>query len=80
VSAPGIVTVHAEANGPTYGLEAGTQQDWTFDFEQPTTCDLKTLALTGSSPAGWLVLGYFLLVSGLALLAVRVMRRRREQS
>jgi hypothetical protein len=79
VSAPGTYTVHAEANGPTYGLETGAQQDWTFVFALPTTCDLKTLALTGSSPTGWLGLGYLMLVSGLALIAVRFVRRRGEQ-
>lgn len=80
VSTAGIVTIHAEANGPTYGFAAGTTQDWTLDFEQPTTCELKTLALTGSSPTGWIALGYLLLVSGLALVALRFVRRRREQS
>ena len=79
ISAPGTVTVHAEANGPTYGLEQGATQDWTFNFATPTTCDLKTLALTGSSPTGWIVLGYILLISGLVLVAIRHARRRGTQ-
>jgi len=69
------VTVHAEANGPAYGLD-GTQQDWPLHFSAPATCDLKTLALTGSAPVGGIVLGYFLLVAGLGLVAVRAARRR----
>ncbi len=80
VSSASTVKVHAEANGPSYGLESGAQQDWTFVFQQPTTCDLTTLALTGSSPTGWIALGYLMLVSGLGLIAVRFVRRRGEQA
>jgi hypothetical protein len=76
VAAAGTVTVHAEANGPTYGLEQGATQDWTFTFTAPANCDLKTLALTGSTPIGWIVLGYLLLISGLVLVAIRHLRRR----
>jgi hypothetical protein len=80
VNKSGTVKIHAVANGPTYGLETSAQTDWTFVFAQPSTCDLKTLALTGSSPTGWLTLGYLMLVSGLALLAARFVRRRAEQA
>jgi len=73
------VTVHAAANGPSYGLEDGATTDWTFHFVRPTSCDLTTLALTGSTPTGWIVFGYLLLVSGLALVAVRFARRREGQ-
>lgn len=79
VNSESTVVVHVAANGPAYGLEKGSQTDWTFHFVRPATCDLKTLALTGSTPVGWIALGYALLVSGLALLAVRVARRRGEQ-
>jgi hypothetical protein len=80
VNSPSTVVIHVSANGPSYGLEAGATTDWTFHFVQPTTCDLKTLALTGSTPVGWIALGYAMLVSGLALLAVRFARRRGEQA
>jgi hypothetical protein len=80
VTTASTVKVHAEANGPSYGLESGAQQDWTFVFQQPTSCDLTTLALTGSSPTGWIALGYLMLVSGLGLIAVRFVRRRGEQA
>jgi hypothetical protein len=80
ITAPGTYKVHAEANGPSYGLESGATQDWTFTFTAPAGCDLKTLALTGSSPMGWIVLGYFMLIAGLVLVAVRYVRRRPEQS
>ena len=76
VSTPSTVTIHAAANGPSYGLETGATTDWTFHFERPTSCDLTTLALTGSTPTPWIVFGYILLVSGLALVAVRFARRR----
>lgn len=76
VSNPGAVVVHAAVSGPSYGLEDGATVDWTFHFVRPTRCDLTTLALTGSTPTGWIVLGYLLLVSGLTLAAVRFARRR----
>ena len=78
VSGATVVKIHAEANGPNYGLESGAQQDWTFAFASPSSCDLTTLAFTGSSPTGGIALGYLLLVSGLALLALRFVRRRGE--
>jgi hypothetical protein len=80
VGTVGVVTIHVVANGPAYGLEPGATTDWSFDFERPTSCDLTTLALTGSTPTGWIVFGYALLVSGLALLALRFARRRDEQA
>lgn len=76
VGSPTTVVIHAAANGPDYGLESGATTDWTFHFVRPTNCDLTTLALTGSTPTGWIVFGYLLLVSGLALVAVRFARRR----
>ena len=80
VGTAGLVTVHVVANAPAYGLEAGATTDWSFDFERPSSCDLTTLALTGSSPTGWIALGYGLLVLGLALVALRFARRRGEQA
>ncbi|MEO6534154.1 MAG: hypothetical protein ABIO06_11355 [Pseudolysinimonas sp.] len=79
VGTPSTVVVHAAANGPAYGLETGATTDWTFHFVRPTSCDLTTLALTGSTPTGWIIFGYMLLVSGLALVAVRFVRRRDGQ-
>ena len=79
VGAPGTFVVHAATSGPSYGLEAGAITDWTFHFVRPTSCDLTTLALTGSTPTGWIVFGYLLLVSGIALVAVRFARRREGQ-
>ncbi len=80
VGAVGVVTIHVVANGPAYGLEPTATTNWTFDFERPTSCTLTTLALTGSTPTGWIALGYAMLVSGLALLALRFARRRDEQA
>jgi hypothetical protein len=78
VTTPSTVVVHTAVSGPSYGLEDGATTDWTFHFVRPTSCDLTTLALTGSTPTGWIVFGYILLVSGLALVAVRFARRREE--
>ncbi|HEU0206239.1 MAG TPA: hypothetical protein VFQ74_06070 [Pseudolysinimonas sp.] len=80
VSSDSTVVVHAMAKGPAYGLEAGATTDWTFHFVRPTRCDLTTLALTGSTPLGWIGVGYAMLVCGLALIAVRYARRRDEQA
>ena len=80
---PGTYTVTAEAVDPDDGLtgvpEAGF---WTVVVKAAasSTCDLTTLALTGvgSNPIGWAGIGYYLLVTGLALIAVRTLRRRNE--
>ena len=63
------------APGPGFGFAFGTQSEWVFDFGVPTTCDLKTLALTGSDPQGDVMLAGFALLFGLALL--RMSRRVR---
>jgi hypothetical protein len=80
VGTASTVVVHAVANGPAFGLEFGATTDWTFRFDRPTSCDLTTLALTGSTPTGWIIFGYAMLVSGLALVALRFARRRDEQA
>ncbi len=80
VGTPSTVVVHAATSGPSYGLETGATTDWTFHFVRPTSCDLTTLALTGSTPTGWIIFGYAMLVSGLALVALRFARRRDEQA
>lgn len=76
VSSARVVTVHADVNSPGYGFTTGTQQDWTFTFSDPTSCNLTTLAMTGSSPSGAMVIAYFLLIAGLGLIVIRTVRRR----
>ncbi len=78
VTNSGTVTIVAAANTPDYGLEPGVQTSWTVDFKKPTVCDLETLALTGQSPTGLLIVADLFVVTGLALFAVRAMRRRPE--
>jgi hypothetical protein len=78
VSNSGTVNIVAAANTPDYGLEPGAQTTWTVDFKKPTVCDLETLALTGQSPTGLLIVADLFVVTGLALFAVRAMRRRPE--
>jgi hypothetical protein len=78
VSGARTLTVHATP-APGYGFATGTQSDWTLTFAAATSCDLKTLALTGTgNPAGWIGLGYLLLVLGTALVAIPMIRRRRS--
>ncbi|MES1170125.1 MAG: hypothetical protein ABUL47_05500, partial [Leifsonia sp.] len=63
------------APGAGFGFADKTQSEWIFDFTTPSTCDLKTLALTGSEPDGGFVLAGFLVLFGLA--ALRMSRRVR---
>ncbi len=72
------VNIVAAANTPDYGLVPGSQTTWTVNFAKPTVCDLETLALTGQSPTGLLIVADLFVVTGLALFAVRAMRRRPE--
>jgi hypothetical protein len=76
VTSAQVVTVHAAPNAPAYGFTTGTQQDWTLTFTAPAGCELSTLALTGSSPTGGLLLAYFLLIAGLGIVGIRIVRRR----
>jgi len=75
VTSAKTVHVHVDANGPDFGFTFGQQQDWTLVFAAATTCDLKTLALTGTQPAGGMLLAYFMLLAGLGIVAVRTVRR-----
>jgi hypothetical protein len=76
VTSAQTVTIHVDANGPAYGFnDPAQQQDWTLTFAAATSCDLKTLALTGSDPSGGMLLAYFLLLTGLGVVTVRAVRR-----
>ncbi len=79
VTKNGTVTVSAAANAPAYGFGEGTQTSWTFTFTRPAGCDLQTLALTGQSPMGLLLIADLLVVAGLALIGVRILRRNRDR-
>jgi hypothetical protein len=84
--AAGTYTVTAEPIDPADALtdsEGNSLEDpsWSLTIAGTSgVCDLTTLALTGpgSNTAGWAGLGYYLLVAGLALIAVRTVRRRNE--
>jgi len=78
VSSAGTVVIVATANGPKYGFATGVQTTWTVNFQKPAVCDYQTLALTGESPTGLLIAADLLIVTGLAIFAVRAMRRRPE--
>jgi hypothetical protein len=76
VTAPTTVHVHAEPNAPAFTFDDPQQQkDWTLTFAATTTCDLKTLALTGTQPVGGMLLAYFMLLAGLGIVTVRTVRR-----
>jgi hypothetical protein len=79
--AAGTYTVTAEPIDPADGLTGYPEGGWSLTVAGTSgVCDLTTLALTGAggNPTGWAGLGYFLLVTGLALIAVRTLRRRNE--
>ena len=78
VSNTASLSIVAAPNAPQYGFSAGAQTTWTVNFKKPTVCDLETLALTGQSPTGLLIAADLFVVAGLALFAVRAMRRRPE--
>jgi hypothetical protein len=77
--APGTHTVTAAPHVLGDGLTGPTS--FSIDIVASTvTCgDLKTLALTGTSPSGAFGLAYGLLAAGLALVAMRLVRRRRGE-
>jgi hypothetical protein len=75
VSTPSTIVVTATANGPSYGLAAGTKHSWTLNFSRPASCDLLTLAMTGGSPMLASVLAGILLATGLGLMRLRSVSR-----
>ncbi|MEO8260933.1 MAG: hypothetical protein ABI566_00075 [Pseudolysinimonas sp.] len=79
VSTAGTVTITAAPNAPDYGFNPGVQTSWTVDFKKPAVCDVETLALTGQSPTGLLIAADLLVVAGLAMFAMRAVRRGRLQ-
>jgi len=73
--APGTYTVVATADD---GISTLTASKWIVTIGTSiAVCDLTTLAFTGANPTGWVVLAVLLLQAGLALLAVRLVRKRR---
>jgi len=54
--------------GDGFGFDGLAQtKQWVFDFAVPTTCELKTLALTGTEPVGFLFLAALLTLFGVVL-------------
>ena len=78
ITGTGVVTITATPNAPDYGFVDGVQTSWTIDFRKPSVCDLETLALTGQNPTGMLLAADGLVVAGLAMFALRSVRRRTE--
>jgi len=76
---PAAGTVHIVATpGPGFGFAANAQTTWDFTFGAPATCDLKTLALTGSGDAApLLAVSGLMLVLGIAMMRPGVRIRRR---
>jgi hypothetical protein len=79
VSGAGTVTITAAPNAPDYGFNKGVQTTWIVDFKKPAVCDTETLAMTGQSPTGLLIAADLLVVAGLAMFAMRAVRRGRLQ-
>lgn len=74
---PGSYTLTAAADDPTNTV---TTSDWSpivLVAASSSLCgDLTTLALTGETPGGWLLLAILLLQAGLVLVAIRFARTR----
>ena len=80
VSGTSTVTITAAPNAPAWGFDSAAQTSWTVDFKKPAVCDTETLALTGQSPTGLLIAADLLVVAGLAMFAMRAVRRGRSQT
>ncbi len=78
VSGSTTVNITAAPNAPAWGFDPAAQTSWTVIFKKPTVCDTETLALTGQSPTGLLIAADMLVVAGLALFAMRAVRRGRS--
>jgi hypothetical protein len=77
--APGDHTVTASPHVAGDGLTGLTSFDFTITPSTLVCADLKTLALTGSSPSGWFGLASGLVAAGMALVVLRQLRRRRGE-
>jgi hypothetical protein len=75
--APGSYTVTTAPKFAGDGLTGPGTFSITITPSTVACGDLKTLALTGSSPNGAVESGFGLLAAGLALVAMRLARRRR---
>ena len=77
---PGAATFHiTAAPGPDFGFTEGVQTTWDFTFGVPATCDLKTLALTGTSDGmPMLAASAMLMLLGVALVRSGLRIRRRN--
>jgi choice-of-anchor A domain-containing protein len=74
--APGTYTIVATADD---GISTLTASKWVVTIGTSlAVCDLTTLAFTGQNPTGFILGALVLLQAGLALIAVRYIRRRRE--
>jgi hypothetical protein len=51
-----------------------------IDYHKPSVCHVSTLAYTGQSPTGLLIAADLLVVTGLAMFAMRAVRRGRSQT
>jgi hypothetical protein len=79
VSGSGTITITAAPNAPAWGFDPASQTSWTIHFNKPSVCDVETLAMTGQSPTGLLIAADLLVVAGLAMFAMRAVRRGRSQ-
>ncbi|MES1169863.1 MAG: hypothetical protein ABUL47_04155, partial [Leifsonia sp.] len=78
--APGTYTVTAAPHTLGDGLTGYPVDGWSITITPSTLAcgDLKTLALTGTSPMSGIEFAYGLLAAGMALVAMRLVRRCRS--
>jgi hypothetical protein len=75
---PGNYTLTASADDPTNTVTTSVWPTIALVAVSSAVCgDLTTLALTGGTPGGWLVIAVVLLQAGLVLVAMRFVRTRR---
>jgi hypothetical protein len=74
---PGSYTLTAAADDPTNTVTTATWPPIVLAASSTLCTDLTTLALTGETPGGWLLVALLLLQAGLVLFAIRFVKGRR---
>jgi hypothetical protein len=74
---PGSYALTAAADDPTNTVTTATWPPIVLAASSTLCTDLTTLALTGETPGGWLLVALLLLQAGLVLFAIRFVKGRR---
>lgn len=76
--APGEHLIEARADDPSNTVTVPSWNPTLLAASTGLCGDLTTLALTGETPGGWLLLAVVLLLAGVVLIAIRLVRERQS--